>query len=231
MGRSVTRRTYVFWNAHASKPGLWDFEYHKNLTLFLDKVWRSRGRVPSIKRDSVPLPRPPILTRAGLGERLLRQLSRRALRLRRVAVWRLPAVSHVRASNWCTHSPQRYITGPRTRILIYPAPIVLLCSDVPGLQTRSANAPWEQLAGDFFLRIVEQYRGYFADRGGPIVLAQVRGGARLGALAGGKQRAAATSNTARHLHRSIPTCHRWRTSSATATPTTSTGARSSSTTP
>jgi hypothetical protein len=51
----------------------------------------------------------------------------------------------------------------------YPAYLI----SIPNIQTRAANAAWEAASGGFFLKLVAQYRSYFADKGGPIILAQV----------------------------------------------------------
>ena len=46
-------------------------------------------------------------------------------------------------------------------------------SQIPGIATRSSNAQWEAWMSAFLLNITREFRDDFADRGGPIVLAQV----------------------------------------------------------
>ena len=44
---------------------------------------------------------------------------------------------------------------------------------VPGLVTRTSAPAWEAAMTTFFAKVVNTTRAYFADRGGPIALAQV----------------------------------------------------------
>lgn len=46
-------------------------------------------------------------------------------------------------------------------------------AQIPGVTTRSSNAQWEQWMRTFVLNITREFRDAFADRGGPIVLAQI----------------------------------------------------------
>lgn len=46
-------------------------------------------------------------------------------------------------------------------------------AQIPGVATRSSNAAWEAWMRSILLNVTTEFRGYFADRGGPIVLAQV----------------------------------------------------------
>ena len=46
-------------------------------------------------------------------------------------------------------------------------------SQIPGLHTRSSNPQWEAWMRTLVLNVTREFRHYFADRGGPIVLAQV----------------------------------------------------------
>lgn len=49
----------------------------------------------------------------------------------------------------------------------------LWIKDVAGLVDRSSSAAWEAAMSAFFAKVITSLRGYFADRGGPIALAQV----------------------------------------------------------
>jgi beta-galactosidase GanA len=44
---------------------------------------------------------------------------------------------------------------------------------VPGLVTRTSAPAWEAAMSDFFAQVINVTRPYFADRGGPIAMAQV----------------------------------------------------------
>ena len=44
---------------------------------------------------------------------------------------------------------------------------------VPGMVTRSSNAHWEKYMSDVVLNVTREFRDFFADRGGPIILGQV----------------------------------------------------------
>lgn len=54
----------------------------------------------------------------------------------------------------------------------------LWLTDVPGLVDRTSAPAWEAQMGAFFARTAETVRDFFADRGGPIALAQVGRGWR-----------------------------------------------------
>ena len=49
----------------------------------------------------------------------------------------------------------------------------LWLTDVASLVDRTSSPAWEAQMGAFFARMVESVRDFFADRGGPIALAQV----------------------------------------------------------
>ena len=46
-------------------------------------------------------------------------------------------------------------------------------ANVPGMVTRSSNAAWEKYMSDVVLNVTREFRDFFADRGGPIILGQV----------------------------------------------------------
>lgn len=49
----------------------------------------------------------------------------------------------------------------------------LWITDIPGLVTRTSAPAWEQAMGTFFQQVVNLTRPFFADKGGPIAIAQV----------------------------------------------------------
>ena len=46
-------------------------------------------------------------------------------------------------------------------------------AEIPGVATRSSNAAWEAWMRALVLNVTAEFRSYFADRGGPIVLGQI----------------------------------------------------------
>jgi hypothetical protein len=141
----VAMQTYVFWNAHQHKPGDWDFDgpLAGNYNLTAFIVAAAKHGLFVNLRIG-----PYVCAEWNFGEFVIRVHTPQTLRL-------APAAS--------------YFTVLSKILGGFP----LWLTDVPGLQDRTSAPAWEAQMGTFFNRVVSTVRSFFADRGGPIALAQV----------------------------------------------------------